>query len=50
MSDPNDKLAALDWALIQAGADTSNDPQVRLIYLPALREMRAHAAKEAGRA
>lgn len=50
MADPNDRLAALDWAVAKAAADTSDDSQVRLIYLPALREMRQEAAKEAGRA
>ena len=42
---PNDKHAALEWAVRQAEAAAS-DPLVRLSILPALREMRDEAQRE----
>lgn len=48
MSHPNDMLAALDWAVAQAEKH-QDDPLVRLIVLPALREKRDEAKRKAGR-
>lgn len=42
---PNDKLAALDWAVQQA--QKSDDALVRLNVLPALQELRDEAQREA---
>lgn len=44
---PDDKLAALQWAIEQA--EKSELTLVRLNVLPALRELRDDAKKEAGR-
>ena len=42
---PNDLLAALEWALRKAEA-AHDDTQVRLMVIPALREMISEARKE----
>ena len=47
MTHPNDVLAALEWAITQA--EDSADPIVRLANLPALRELRDTAKREAGK-
>lgn len=44
---PNDVLSALEWAVTQA--ESSVDPIVRLANLPALRELRDAAKREAGK-
>lgn len=46
---PNDKLAALEWAVNQARKDTT-DPLVRYSILPALQQLRDEAQREARRA
>ena len=43
---PNDTLMALEWAVSQA-EKASDDPLVRLTILPALREKRDEARREA---
>jgi len=43
---PNDKLAALDWAVNQAKQPT-DDPLVKLSVLPALQQLRDQAQREA---
>lgn len=49
MSHPNDTLAALDYAVRKAEQEAEADELVRLVYLPALREKRDEAKREAGR-
>lgn len=43
---PNDKLAALDWAVRQAQKHT-DDTLVKLSVLPVLQELRDQAQREA---
>jgi hypothetical protein len=43
---PNDKIAALEWAIRQAEADNPQDAMAKLIYLPALKSMRDDAIRE----
>lgn len=43
---PNDKLAALDWALAKAREDAKTDEIVRLMHLPALQALRDDAQRE----
>lgn len=45
---PNDKLAALQWAVSQA-EKAKDDPLVGLSILPCLREMQDEAKREAGK-
>lgn len=45
---PNDSFMALDWAVAQAEKH-ADDPLVRLTILPALREKRDEAKREAGK-
>ena len=45
---PNDKLAALDWAISQARGAESNDAWVKQTVLPVLQQMRNELQKEAG--
>ena len=49
MTHPNDTLGALDWAVGKAEQDAATDDLVRLVYLPALREKRDEAKREAGK-
>ncbi|WP_181142584.1 hypothetical protein [Xanthomonas arboricola] len=44
---PNDKLAALDWALSRAREITASDELIRLTRLPALQQLRDQAQREA---
>lgn len=44
---PNDKLAALDWALDKAREAAATDAIVRLMHLPALQQLRDEAKREA---
>lgn len=44
---PNDKLAALDWALAKAREAALSDEIVRLMHLPALQQLRDEAQREA---
>ncbi|WP_372183203.1 hypothetical protein [Xanthomonas axonopodis] len=44
---PNDKLAALDWALKLARAEAHFDELVRLTHVPALQELRDEAQRDA---
>lgn len=44
---PNDKLAALDWALVKAREAALIYEIVRLMYLPALQQLRDEAQREA---
>ena len=43
---PNDKLAALDWAVSKAREESRADDMVRLMHLPALQELRDQALRE----
>ena len=43
---PNDKLAALDWAISQARSAASNDAWVHQTILPVLHQMREDIQKE----
>ena len=43
---PNDKLAALDWAISQARSAASNDAWVKQTVLPVLQKMRDEVQKE----
>lgn len=47
MTHPNDTIAALDYAVRKAEQDAATDDLVKLVYLPALREKRDEAQKEA---
>ena len=47
-TDPVDMYLALEWAVKQAAAQ-SGDPLVRMSILPALKEARDEAKREAGR-
>lgn len=49
MSHPNDTFEALQWAVKKAEKDAETDAYVRLSILPALREKRDQAKREAGR-
>lgn len=42
---PNDKIAALEWAIKQAEANKGQDEMAKLIYLPALKSMRDDAIR-----
>ncbi|WP_161556434.1 hypothetical protein [Xanthomonas arboricola] len=44
---PNDKLAALDWALAKAHEAATGDELIRLTHLPALQQLRDQAQREA---
>lgn len=44
---PNDRAAALEWAVKQAEAAAATDVMVRLNYLPALRHERDKAKRKA---
>ncbi|MEQ8034305.1 hypothetical protein [Xanthomonas sp. WHRI 6106] len=44
---PNDKIAALDWALSRAREAAAGDELIRLTHLPALQELRDEAQREA---
>jgi len=44
---PNDRLAALEWAVAQAREAAKTDDMVRLTVLPALQEEHDHALREA---
>ncbi len=44
---PNDKLAALDWALAKARETATTDEIVRLMHLPTLQQLRDEALREA---
>jgi len=44
---PNDTLAALEWAIRAALVASVTDDMVRLVYLPALQELRDGAQREA---
>ncbi|MEA5123262.1 hypothetical protein [Xanthomonas floridensis] len=44
---PNDKLAALDWALSRAREAGASDELIRLTHLPALQQLRDQAQREA---
>ena len=43
---PNDKLAALDWAISQARSAASNDAWVKQTVLPVLKQMRNDTQRE----
>ncbi|MBV6794273.1 hypothetical protein [Xanthomonas euvesicatoria] len=45
---PNDKLAALDWALKFAREAGKTDELVRLTHVPALQELRDEAQEARG--
>lgn len=44
---PNDKLAALEWAVKQATAAANGDALVKLNTLPTLQQLRDDAQREA---
>ncbi|WP_155758242.1 hypothetical protein [Xanthomonas arboricola] len=44
---PNDKLAALDWALSRAREAAAIDELIRLTHLPTLQQLRDQAQREA---
>ena len=44
---PNDKLAALDWAIFQARSAVQQDSCFRTTILTVLQQMREEAQKEA---
>ncbi|CAD7379515.1 hypothetical protein GGR60_000918 [Xanthomonas arboricola] len=44
---PNDRLAALEWALARARDAGKTDELVRLTHVPALQELRDEAQREA---
>ncbi|UXA66058.1 hypothetical protein [Xanthomonas prunicola] len=44
---PNDRLAALEWALARARDTGKTDELVRLTHVPALQELRDEAQREA---
>ena len=44
---PNDRLAALEWALARAREAAKTDDLVRLTHVPALQELRDEAQREA---
>ncbi|QNH21200.1 hypothetical protein HEP73_02112 [Xanthomonas sp. GW] len=44
---PNDKLAAIQWAVEQARQAAASDELVRLNILPALQQLRDDAQREA---
>ena len=46
---PNDKLAALDWAISQARGVAQQDSCIRKTVLTVLQQMRDEAQREAGR-
>ncbi|MDY4296792.1 MULTISPECIES: hypothetical protein [unclassified Xanthomonas] len=46
---PNDKLAALDWALAKAREAATGDDLVRLSVLPALQQVRDDAQRDVRR-
>ncbi|CAD1792744.1 hypothetical protein [Xanthomonas arboricola] len=48
-SHPNDKLAALQWAVERARQAAAGDELVRLNVLPALQQLRDEARREARR-
>lgn len=44
---PNDKLAALKWALSRAREIATSDELIRLAHLPVLQQLRDQAQREA---
>ncbi|WP_170292297.1 hypothetical protein [Xanthomonas maliensis] len=44
---PNDRLAALDWALSRAREAAASDELIRLTHLPVLQQLRDEAQREA---